>query len=380
GASVTVTATANAGYAFVNWTEGASVVSSAATYTFTVGADQTLVANFTPQYTVATSASPAAGGSTSGGGTFNSGTSVTVSATANAGYAFANWTEGGTVVSATASFTFTLVANRTLVANFNPVLYTITTAVSPAGTGSVTGGGSYPNGASVTLWATPNAGIRFIGWTEGPTVVGTATNLTFTASASRTLVANFGPQLPTGWAGQIDIGAPGTAGNGSSNSIAPNSFLIVAGAGNISGKADNFRYLYQTLTGDGSITVRVPSFQNTGTSARVGVMIRDALNTGSVTAFLGVNGSGAIQWVRRTRAGNNPTVTASATVTAPNVWLRITRTGSTFTAARSTDGTTWTTIASEAITMVANPSIGIAVASGTTALNTATFSNVTVIP
>jgi hypothetical protein len=55
----------------------------------------------------------------SGGGTFASGSSRTVTATANNGYTFAHWTENGVVVSAAASYTFTLAANRTLVANFS---------------------------------------------------------------------------------------------------------------------------------------------------------------------------------------------------------------------------------------------------------------------
>jgi len=69
-------------------------------------------------YTVTLSSNPAAGGTTSGGGTFNSGSSVTVTATANAGYSFTNWTEGGIAVSTNASYTFTIIGNRTLVANF----------------------------------------------------------------------------------------------------------------------------------------------------------------------------------------------------------------------------------------------------------------------
>ncbi len=64
------------------------------------------------------SASPSAGGRVAGAGTFASGSSPTVTATANSGYTFANWTDNGAVVSSSASYTFTLTANRTLVANF----------------------------------------------------------------------------------------------------------------------------------------------------------------------------------------------------------------------------------------------------------------------
>ena len=77
-------------------------------------------ANFsmTSQYTITLSANPSTGGSVSGGGTFDSGTSRTVTATPNALFTFANWTEGGSPVSTSASYTFTLSTNRTLVANF----------------------------------------------------------------------------------------------------------------------------------------------------------------------------------------------------------------------------------------------------------------------
>jgi len=70
-------------------------------------------------YTITTIASPSAGGTTSGGGTYSSGTSVTVSAAANYSYSFVNWTEGGTQVSTSANYTFTAASNRTLVANFS---------------------------------------------------------------------------------------------------------------------------------------------------------------------------------------------------------------------------------------------------------------------
>ena len=72
-------------------------------------------------YTIALSASPSAGGTVSGSGTFTAGTSRTVTATANSGYTFTNWTENGTVVSTAASYTFTLTGNRNLVANFTNV-------------------------------------------------------------------------------------------------------------------------------------------------------------------------------------------------------------------------------------------------------------------
>ncbi|NLX90395.1 MAG: hypothetical protein GXZ07_02185 [Firmicutes bacterium] len=69
-------------------------------------------------YTLTVSASPEDAGTVSGGGSFTSGSNVTVSATANSGYSFVNWTEGGAVVSSEANYSFVLSGNRTLVANF----------------------------------------------------------------------------------------------------------------------------------------------------------------------------------------------------------------------------------------------------------------------
>ena len=70
-------------------------------------------------FTIAVSTSPSAGGTITGGGTFAGGSSDTVTATANSGYTFVNWTENGSVVSTSASYTFTLSGNVTLVANFS---------------------------------------------------------------------------------------------------------------------------------------------------------------------------------------------------------------------------------------------------------------------
>lgn len=93
--------------------------------------ERTRTITVTSSASIAVSASPAAGGSVTGGGSFTVGSSRTVTATPNAGYAFVNWTEDSTVVSTSASYTFTLNGSRTLVANFAlisqaPAISTIT--------------------------------------------------------------------------------------------------------------------------------------------------------------------------------------------------------------------------------------------------------------
>jgi regulation of enolase protein 1 (concanavalin A-like superfamily) len=151
----------------------------------------------------------------------------------------------------------------------------------------------------------------------------------------------------------------------------------VKGAGSFGGQSDSFRYVYQTLGANGSIVARVSTLHNTGSSARVGVMMRDTLAANSRMAALTVTGSGSWRWQRRTSNGGSVSTTNSSSGTAPNLWVRLTRSGSTVTASRSTNGSSWTTIGSVNVTMGTSYYVGLAVASGSTStLNTSVMDNV----
>ena len=196
GQSCTVVATPNTNYTFNNWTENGNVVSTNASYTFTVNSNRTLVANFTyvpPTYTITVSANPSNGGNVTGGGTIQQGQSCTVVATPNTNYTFNNWTENGNVVSTNASYTFTVNANRTLVANFTyvPPTYTITVSANPTNGGNVTGGGTYQEGQSCTVHATANTGYTFVNWTANGTQASTSADYTFIVTGNLSLVAHF---------------------------------------------------------------------------------------------------------------------------------------------------------------------------------------------
>ena len=192
GTSCTLTATANTGYTFTNWTEGGNVASTNASYTFNVTGNRTLVANFALNtYSITATANPTAGGTVTGAGTYNQGASCTLTATANTGYTFSNWTENGSVVSTNADYTFTVEGARTLVANFTLNSYTIAATVNPNEGGAVNGAGEYDYGANCTLTATANTGYTFANWTENGSVVSTDASYTFTVTSNRNLVANF---------------------------------------------------------------------------------------------------------------------------------------------------------------------------------------------
>lgn len=69
--------------------------------------------------------------------------------------------------------------------------FTITASASPAGAGTVSGGGIYTNGASVVVTANATSGFAFVDWTESGTPVSASASCNFTATANRSLVANF---------------------------------------------------------------------------------------------------------------------------------------------------------------------------------------------
>lgn len=226
GTQVTLTATPNEGYQFVNWTLGGVEVSTNAEYTVIANATEEYVANFalkTYTLTVGTSdkamgraffstgSGTGTGTGTGTGGlvtekTVGHGESVTMEAvvTDPSVYRFVNWTVNGVEVSTSATFTTTATAAAEYVANFEeiPVVtpqYTIsvnssdtdygTVAVKEFGTSTSQ---TVDAGTTLTLVATPKANCKFVKWTcNGEDIAGDAT-ITITADADKTYVAVFG--------------------------------------------------------------------------------------------------------------------------------------------------------------------------------------------
>ena len=89
---------------------------------------------------ITVSANPANGGTVTGAGTYDPGITATLTATANEGYTFANWTRNGVVMSTSATYSFTVSNAAEYVANFTINSYNITAAAVPAEGGTVTVG------------------------------------------------------------------------------------------------------------------------------------------------------------------------------------------------------------------------------------------------
>ena len=184
------------------------------------------------------------------------------------------------------------------------------------------------------------------------------------------------PLLPSPWQSS-DIGAVAAAG---SATYSTGTFTVAGSGADIWGSADEFRYVYQTASGDCEMVARVTSVENTDTWAKAGVMIRESLGANSRHALVVVTPGQGISFQRRTSTGGSTSHATHPGLTAP-YWVRMVRSGSTFTAYRSADGSSWTTIGSQTILMSANVSIGLAVTShndGTVC--TTTLENVTATP
>ena len=173
GTTATLTATAAEHYHFTQWSDG----NTNNPRTISVKGDAAYMAEFAiDQHTITTNAQ---NGNINGGGTYDYGTTATLSATANEHYHFTRWTDGNTDNPRTVS----VESDATYTAEFKPNSYTIT--VSTDGHGSANGSGTYDYGTTTTLTATANEHYHFTQWSDGntdnPRTVAVEDNATYTA-------------------------------------------------------------------------------------------------------------------------------------------------------------------------------------------------------
>lgn len=194
-ATVTLTATPNQGYNFVNWTEGGVEVSTENTIPFNAIQNRSLVANFEAQYVGYTvTLQNTVGGTVSGAGLFQANSSVTITATPDAKYTFSGWQDTtGTLVSTDASLSFTITSDTVLNAVFERQYQSFQVSVTSANeiAGTVQGADQYQEESTVVVTAVPNAGYRFAQWEENGVAVSTNAEYSFVCSQARNLTATF---------------------------------------------------------------------------------------------------------------------------------------------------------------------------------------------
>lgn len=134
-------------------------------------------------YSISVAASPAEGGTVSGGGTFYYGDVAYITAVPSDHYVFDGWSDGVDDLSRSV----TVKSDKTYTARFRKQKFTVVGEPSPPGWGTVRGGGFYSYGTSVTLTAVPSSGKVFLKWDDGDT----SPTKTVVIVEDRTYVATF---------------------------------------------------------------------------------------------------------------------------------------------------------------------------------------------
>ncbi len=218
---------------------------------------------------------------------------------------------------------------------------------------------SSPDGATWSYLAGTNADLT----TSGSMLAGLAvtsnasTTLGSATFAAVTLTQSAPPPpiiCPTGW-NCADIGYPQPAG---SQSLSGTVWTIVAGGSDIFATSDQFRYVWQTLPGDGSFSALVTSQQNTNGYAKAGVMIRASSDPSAAYYGMFVTPSNGILIQYRNAQGAFASQATSISGTVP-VYVEVARAGNVFTAYTSPDGSTWTAVAGSSVT-ITMPAVALA--------------------
>jgi len=185
--------------------------------------------------------------------------------------------------------------------------------------------------------------------------------------------------LPSGWLDQ-DVGQVNTAGTAKySNGV----FTLTASGQWIYSTADGMHFAFQPLNGDGTIVARVLSASGSQ-YPQAGVMIRETLNSTSAHAFMLYEPypSAATYFGGRSSTGASTSYPSAVTIPALPYWVKLVRSGSSFSGYTSADGVSWVQVgATQTISMAQSVYIGLALsANNNSAVATASFDNVAVTP
>ena len=132
-------------------------------------------------------------GTADGSGRYDIGERVRCTATPNQGMEFVGWYRAGQQVATSLNYEFDIVADTTIEARFKApaARHNVTASVSPSGSGTVSGTGSFEEGSNCTVVASAASGYRFKEWQRDGAQVSTSASYTFTVMEDVALVAIF---------------------------------------------------------------------------------------------------------------------------------------------------------------------------------------------
>ncbi len=162
GTEIQISATASEHCHFVQWNDG----NTDNPRTITVTRDSTFTAEFAlDQHSIAVVSADDAMGTVSGSGTYDYGSEIVISATANEGHEFVAWTDDNTDNPRTIIVT----GDTTYTATFAISQYTIDVASADESMGTVSEGGTYDYGTEIQISATASEHYHFVQWNDGNT-------------------------------------------------------------------------------------------------------------------------------------------------------------------------------------------------------------------
>ncbi len=182
----------------------------------------------------------------------------------------------------------------------------------------------------------------------------------------------------------LDVGAVNPP--GSEVACDGSSVQVTSGGLDVLGTADTLRYVYQNVTGDFDVRVRVAAFVGTPdhfeTTAKALLLAREttANNSASVSLFLTPPppGDNAVGFQVRTNTGATNLVRGATVAPSglPNAWMRIQRVGNLFSTFRSPDGINWFSMGSTNLPLSSTMTVGLGATSHRNGKSvTATFSD-----
>ena len=213
-----------------------------------------------------------------------------------------------------------------------------------------------------------NGQFVFNHWSDGEaqthTIITPATNANYTVIYDNLIAP------PAPWQ-ESDIGLPPVSGY----STYRNGVYTVRGTGNdIWQSTDEFHYVYQPFSGDGTIIARVTSQTPTDDWAKSGIIIKESPTAGAKYVLLAVTPGHGVAFQHNFTGDSG-----SAPYTFPNAWLKLERTGDVFKGYTSANGTDWTLVGQTTLVMNTDATAGLEVMSHEfDTLNTTTFDNVSV--
>lgn len=245
---------------------------------------------------------------------------------------------------------------------------------------------SVPTGQNKTFQIIPDFGYELsLLYTKDGLVSNTASYTFSNVTSDNYLLPDFvkstsGYALPSPWS-HTHIGSGTNAGwAGFKN----DTFGIEGYGRDIWGGADDFNFIYRSLSGNGEIVARIANFNKPHEWTKTGVMIRESLAANSKHVMLAKTpGNGLAPQYRSSTGGgsyhNMGGTNRLDTLKSAN-WVKITRNGNEFKSYYSYNGTTWNLLETTTISMGANIYVGLCASAGDATIPVKVqFDNVSVV-